>query len=89
MRVDLFLKRARLVKRRGLAKELCEDGAVSLNGRPARAGKDVAVGDRLSLRLWSRLMEIEVEKLPERSVSAAESRELYRVLSERRIEESE
>jgi ribosomal 50S subunit-recycling heat shock protein len=89
MRVDLFLKRARLVKRRSLAKELCEDGAVSLNGRPVRAGKDVAVGDRLSLRLWSRLMEIEVEQIPERAVSAAESRDLYRVLSERRIEESE
>jgi ribosomal 50S subunit-recycling heat shock protein len=87
--VDLFLKRARLVKRRSLAKELCEDGAVSVNGRQARAGKDVAVGDRLTVRLWSRLMELEIERIPERNVSTAESRELYRVLSERRIEEEE
>ena len=89
MRVDVFLKRARLVKRRSLAKELCDDGAVSLNGRPARAGKNVAVGDRLRIRLWSRLMEIEVGSIPEGIPSAAESRELNRVVSERRIEESE
>ncbi len=87
--MDIFLKRARLIKRRFLAKELCEDGAVSVNGRPARAGKNVVVGDRLTVRLWSRLMELEVESVPERNVSAAESRELYRVLSERRIEETE
>lgn len=87
--MDIFLKRARLIKRRSLAKELCEDGAVSVNGRPARAGKNVVVGDRLTVRLWSRLMELEVESVPERNVSAAESRELYRVLSERRIEETE
>ena len=68
MRLDVFLKQSRIVKRRAMAKELCEDGAVNVNGRQARAGKEVSVGDRLSLRLWSRLLEIEIEQIPERAV---------------------
>lgn len=88
MRVDSFLKQSRLVKRRTMAKELCEDGAVKLNGRPVRAGKEVAPGDRLALRLWNRLLEIEIEKLPERATSAVEARSLYRIVSEEDIHES-
>ncbi len=87
MRLDVFLKRSRLVKRRQLAKELCDDGAVSLNGRQARSGKSVAIGDRLSLRFWSRHVEIEIVRIPDRAMSSAESRSFYSVLSERRIEE--
>jgi len=89
LRLDVFLKRSRLVKRRAIAKELISDGAVSLNGRPARSGKNVVVGDRLRMRLWNRQIEIEIERIPDKAVSSAESRTLYRVLSERRIEESQ
>jgi ribosomal 50S subunit-recycling heat shock protein len=87
VRLDVFLKQSRIVKRRAMAKELCEDGAVNVNGRRARAGKEVSVGDRLSLRLWSRLMEIEIERIPERAPSKVESRKLYRLLAEKRVEE--
>ena len=73
--------------RRTMAKELCDEGAVSLNGRPARAGKDVAAGDRIRLRIWNRLLEIEIERIPDRPPSAAESSDLYRLLSEKRVEE--
>ena len=85
----MFLKQSRIVKRRAMAKELCEDGAVNVNGRQARAGKEVSVGDRLSLRLWSRLLEIEIEQIPERATSKAESRDMYRLLSEKRVEEED
>ena len=87
MRVDSFLKQSRLVKRRTLAKELCDEGAVTLNGRPVRAGKEIAPGDRLGLRLWNRRLTIEVERLPERAPSAAEARKLYRIVTESRVEE--
>jgi ribosomal 50S subunit-recycling heat shock protein len=85
--LDVFLKQSRLVKRRTIAKELCDEGAVALNGRPARAGNDVTVGDRVSLRFWNRLLEIEIERIPERPPSTKDSRALYRLLSERRIED--
>ncbi|HEX9724169.1 MAG TPA: S4 domain-containing protein, partial [Vicinamibacteria bacterium] len=44
--MDNFLKQSRLVKRRTMAKELCEDGAVKVNGKPVRASKEIAAGDR-------------------------------------------
>lgn len=71
-----------------MAKELCEDGAVQLNGKTVPAAKEIAPGDRLSLRLWSRRLELEVEALPERALSAVEARKAYRILSEERIEET-
>jgi ribosomal 50S subunit-recycling heat shock protein len=86
LRLDVFLKQSRLVKRRTIAKELCDEGAVALNGRPARAGKDVAVGDQVTLRFWNRLIEIEIERIPERPPSVKDSRTLYRLVSEKRVE---
>ena len=64
MRVDLFLKQSRLVKRRPIAKELCDEGAVKVNGRTARAGQKLVVGDSLTLSLWSRRLELEVLEIP-------------------------
>lgn len=86
MRVDLFLKQSRLVKRRSLAKELCDEGAVLVNGRPARAGRELANGDEVTLNLRSRRLSVAVEELPERPPSAADARKLYRVLSDERRE---
>lgn len=86
MRVDLFLKTARLVKRRSVAKELCEDGAVTVNGQSARPGREVKVGDRLVLSLWNRTLEVEIVEVPARAVSVKYSRELYHVIGEARRE---
>ena len=60
---------------------------MTLNGRPVRAGKEVAPGDRLGLRLWNRRLVIEVEQIPERAPSVVEARQLYRIVEESRVEE--
>jgi len=87
MRLDVFLKQSRLVKRRTLAKELCDEDAVLVNGRPARAGRELATGDELTLNIGSRRLCVKVEALPERPLPAARARELYRLLSEERIDD--
>ena len=86
MRVDVFLKQSRLVKRRTLAKELCDEGAVTLNGQPASAGKQVAPGDRMTVRIWDRLLTIEIKRVPERVPSSREAREIYELVSEERLQ---
>ncbi len=86
MRVDVFLKQSRLVKRRSLAKELCDDGVIALNGRPVRAGREVTIGNSLTLSLRHRRIEVEIVDVPKRPPSAAAAIELYRVLSDERIE---
>ncbi len=68
MRLDLFLKTTRLIKRRPLAKEACEAGCIYLNGRPAKAGEQVAPGDHLIIDLATRRTEAEVLAEPPKQV---------------------
>ncbi len=49
MRLDVFLKNTRLIKRRTAAKEAASGGGVLLNGHPAKAGRDVRPGDVLTI----------------------------------------
>ena len=51
MRLDKYLKVSRLVKRRTLAKEISDQGRVTINGNVAKAGTDVKVEDELVIRL--------------------------------------
>lgn len=76
MRLDKFLKVSRLIKRRTLAKEICDGGHVQVNGRPAKAGHEIKAGDILTIRLGNRQLSVEVKATPA-SASAEEARDLY------------
>lgn len=80
MRLDKYLKVSRLIKRRTMANEACDNGLVSVNGRPARASYEVKVGDRISLRLGAREVTVEVLAVQE-TVRQADAAALYRQLS--------
>ncbi len=82
MRLDKFLKVSRLIKRRTLAKEVCDGGRVSVNGRPAKAGTQVAPGDVLALELGGRRLVVRVAEVRE-SVPTREASSLYEVLEGR------
>ena len=60
MRLDKYLKVSRLIKRRTVANEACDNGLVTVNGRPARASYDVKAGDQISLRFGQRTVTVEV-----------------------------
>ena len=60
MRIDKFLKVSRLIKRRTVANEACENGRVCVNGRVVKAGYEVKVGDRIEISLGSRTVAVEV-----------------------------
>ncbi len=60
MRLDKFLKVSRLIKRRTVANEACDNGRISVNGRVVKASYDVKVGDRIELSLGSRVLAVEV-----------------------------
>ena len=83
MRIDKFLKVSRIVKRRTVAKEICGAGRVRLNGRPAKAGSELNVGDKLEISYGLRLLEVEIKELRE-NVAAKEAATLYTVLREER-----
>ncbi|UCF31041.1 MAG: RNA-binding S4 domain-containing protein [bacterium] len=78
VRLDLFLKRSRLIKRRSLAATVCKNGYVRLNGRVAQPGRSVRVGDRLEVRYPSRKILVEITAVP---AQPRKGMECYRVLS--------
>ena len=45
MRIDKFLKNSRLIKRRTIAKEACEQERITINGKVAKPGSEVNIGD--------------------------------------------
>jgi ribosomal 50S subunit-recycling heat shock protein len=80
VRLDKFLKVSRLVKRRTLAKELCDGGRVAVNGRTAKAGTEVSPGDRLAVSYGTRTVEVRILAVPAGNVSAAQAASLIEAL---------
>jgi ribosomal 50S subunit-recycling heat shock protein len=82
MRLDLFLRASRLVLRRTVAQELCEAGAVSVNGAPARASRAVREGDEITVRR-RRALTVRVLTVPQaKQVSRTDAPSLYEVVSD-------
>ncbi len=87
MRVDKFLKTARILKRREAAKELAEQGRVWVNGRQAKPGTNVEVGDRIKIRFGLRMVEVEVKQIVKQA-SKQNAELLFEVLSEEKIDDN-
>ncbi len=81
MRLDKYLKVSRIIKRRTVAKEACDGGRVTLNGRVAKAGAEVNPGDIMEIRFGARVGRYEVVAVQE-TVRKENAPEMYRVLSE-------
>ena len=65
MRLDKYLKISRLIKRRTVANEACDNGRISVNGRVVKASYDVKVGDRIEVALGARTLAVEVLSVAE------------------------
>ncbi|MDD4238536.1 MAG: RNA-binding S4 domain-containing protein [Desulfotomaculaceae bacterium] len=81
MRLDKFLKVSRVIKRRTLANEVCDQGHVSVNGRVAKAGLEIKPGDILEVRFGQRILKLEIVDVRD-NVPAKLAAELYKVLEE-------
>ena len=79
MRLDKYLKVSRIIKRRSVANEACDTGHVMLNGKEAKAGAEVRVGDIISVRYGERLTQYAVVTLSEH-VLKQDAAGMYRVI---------
>lgn len=85
MRLDLFLKVSRIVPRRPLAKDFCDQGRVRVNGQAARASHEVRAGDLIDVEGWDGTRRWRVESVPEgRNVTRGTARELAVLLESTR-----
>ena len=60
MRLDKFLKVSRVIKRRSVANNACDNEHVSVNGKRAKASYDVKVGDIVEITFGDKTLKFKV-----------------------------
>lgn len=85
MRLDKFLKVARLAKRRTEAKEALDAGRIfDARGRALKAGYEVKPGDVLEIHYARKILTVRVESVPDRVLPSLKPLDLYTILGERK-----
>ena len=82
MRLDKYLKVARIIKRRTVANEACSNERVSVNGKEAKPSKEVKVGDIVSVGFGDKKFTFKVLEVPDGNVSKSSSNMLYEIINE-------
>ena len=84
MRLDKYLKVCRLIKRRTVANEACDNERVTVNGRMARASYDVKVGDVITIRFGQKALSVEVLSVAD-NVGKADAAAMYRETTDKTL----
>ena len=79
MRLDKFLKVSRLLKRRTVAKEACDGGKVTVNGKEAKPSKELSVGDIVEIRFANGAIKFEVLAMLN-STKKEDAEKTYRII---------
>ena len=79
MRLDKFLKVARLIKRRTVAQDACKGDRVTVNGREVKPAYRVKVGDIIEITFHNKSTKVQVLALAEH-IGAGEADTLFKVV---------
>ena len=81
MRIDKFLKVSRILKRREVAKELCLEGDVLLNGKVAKPMSEVNPGDILEVHLGRHRLKAKILE-PRPYAKKEDAAEMYEIIED-------
>ena len=81
MRLDKFLKVSRIVKRRTVANEMASAGRIEVNGKRAKPGTEVKVGDLLEIGYGQRQIRVKILEI-KAHVRKEEAESLYQILTD-------
>ncbi|WP_238883687.1 RNA-binding S4 domain-containing protein [Clostridium sp. YIM B02551] len=79
MRLDKYLKVSRIIKRRTIAKEACEGGRVTINGKVAKPSTDIKEGDIIEITFANKKIKAKIVSIAEH-VRKEDAREMYEIL---------
>ncbi|MCF0146950.1 MAG: RNA-binding S4 domain-containing protein [Clostridium sp.] len=79
MRLDKYLKVSRIIKRRTVAKEVCEGDRVSINGKIAKPSTVVKEGDIIEIQFANRSLKARIVNIAEH-VRKENAKEMYEIL---------
>lgn len=81
MRLDKFLKVARIIKRRTLAKEVADNGRIMINGRIAKSSTKLEVADVITIQFGNKIVDIKVLELLD-STKKEDAQNMFEILKE-------
>lgn len=87
MRIDKYLKLSRLIKRRTLAQDMAEIGAVRINGRTCKPAAEIRDGDMVEIAYPGRIVKVRV--LTSDEVQLKRNAAAYEMLEERKVDREE
>lgn len=79
MRLDKYLKVSRIIKRRTVAKEVCEGERVSINGKIAKPSTVIKEGDIIEIQFANRKLKAKIINILEH-VKKENAKEMYEIL---------
>ncbi|AMV60163.1 Ribosome-associated heat shock protein implicated in the recycling of the 50S subunit [Pediococcus damnosus] len=81
MRLDKFLKISRIIKRRSIAKEIADQGRITINGRVAKSSTNVVVNDKLVIKFGNKTLTVRVDALLE-TTKKDDAERMFTILAE-------
>lgn len=79
MRLDKYLKVSRIIKRRTVANEACDAGRVMVNGKIAKAGTEVRIGDVIEIAFGNKTVKVQVTMIAD-STKKDDAKEMFTYL---------
>lgn len=79
MRLDKYLKLSRIIKRRTVAKDACEQSRVEVNGKIAKPGLELRTGDIIQITFGNNVLKVRVVSMPE-TVRKDDAQSMYEVV---------
>lgn len=82
MRLDKYLKVSRVIKRRSVAKQIADQGRITINEKVAKSASEVNVGDILTINFGNKVLQLKVLELKD-TTKKDEALGMYEILSEK------
>ena len=84
MRLDKYLKVSRIIKRRTIAKEVADNGRITVNGRVAKSSTKLSEEDLIEIQFGNKIVTIKVLELRD-STKKENSAKMFEIIEEKRI----
>ena len=81
MRLDKYLKVSRVIKRRSVAKQIADQGRITINDKVAKSASDVVTGDTLVINFGNKTLTLKVLELKD-TTKKDEAKVMYEIISE-------
>ena len=82
MRLDKYLKVSRVIKRRSVAKQIADQGRITINEKVAKSASEVNVGDILTINFGNKVLQLKVLELKD-TTKKDEALGMYEILREK------